>query len=109
MDSQSHRYYPDVNNRYTIRLMEHFLEISGAYKSFGKKRILENFAFNLQTGEILGIFGRNGSRKSSLLKMMFGSLPANHIQIKIDSEIIEVNEIVPRQLIGYLPQDSFLP
>ncbi len=89
--------------------MSHLLEISGAYKSFGKKRILENIAFNLKTGDILGIFGRNGSGKSSLLKMMFGTLPADHIQIKFDSEIIEVNEIIPRQLIGYLPQDSFLP
>lgn len=89
--------------------MDHVLEISGAYKSFGKKRILENIAFELQTGEILGIFGRNGSGKSSLLKMMFGAMAANHIQIKFDSEIIEPKEIIPRQLIGYLPQDSFLP
>ena len=89
--------------------MKHFLEISGAYKTFGKKRILENIAFDLKIGEILGIFGRNGSGKSSLLKMMFGTLPANHIQIKFDSEIVEASEIIPRQLIGYLPQDSFLP
>jgi len=89
--------------------MDHVLEISGAYKSFGKKRILENIAFELQTGEILGIFGRNGSGKSSLLKMIFGTMPANHIQIKFDSEIIETKEIIPRQLVGYLPQDSFLP
>ncbi|CAM4119967.1 ATP-binding cassette domain-containing protein [Gillisia hiemivivida] len=89
--------------------MDHLLEISGAYKSFGKKRILENISFELKTGDILGVFGRNGSGKSSLLKMIFGTLPANHIQIKFDSEIIEANEIIPRQLIGYLPQDSFLP
>ncbi|TVZ25340.1 ABC-type multidrug transport system ATPase subunit [Gillisia sp. Hel_I_86] len=89
--------------------MSHLLEISGAYKSFGKKKVLENIAFELKIGEILGIFGRNGSGKSSLLKMIFGTLPANHIQIKFDSEIIEPKEIIPRQLIGYLPQDSFLP
>ncbi|WP_231367580.1 ATP-binding cassette domain-containing protein [Gillisia sp. JM1] len=89
--------------------MDHLLEISGAYKSFGKKRILENISFELKTGDILGIFGRNGSGKSSLLRMIFGTLPANHIQIKFDSEIVEADEIIPRQLIGYLPQDSFLP
>lgn len=89
--------------------MVHNLEISGVYKSYGKKRILENIDFELKTGEILGIFGRNGSGKSSLLKMIFGTMTANHIQIKFDSEIIEPKEIIPRQLIGYLPQDSFLP
>jgi len=89
--------------------MVHNLEITGVYKSFGKKRILENIAFELKTGEILGVFGRNGSGKSSLLKMIFGTIPANHIQIKFDSEIIEPKEIIPRQLIAYLPQDSFLP
>tara|TARA_R100000935_G_C2824063_1_gene161322 strand:- start:1008 stop:1676 length:669 start_codon:yes stop_codon:yes gene_type:complete len=89
--------------------MDHLLEISGAYKSYGKKRILENICFELKTGDILGVFGRNGSGKSSLLKMIFGTLPANHIQIKFDSEIVEVDEIIPRQLIAYLPQDSYLP
>ena len=85
------------------------LKVSGVYKSFGKKRLLEDVAFELNMGEILGIFGRNGSGKSSLLKMIFGTLVANHIQIKIDSEIIPVKEIIPQQLIGYLPQESFLP
>ena len=85
------------------------LKIKGVYKSFGKKNLLEDISFELKTGEILGVFGRNGSGKSSLLKMIFGTLPANHIQIKIDSEIIPVSEIIPRQLISYLPQDSFLP
>lgn len=78
-----------------------FLKISGAYKSFGKKRLLEDISLELKTGEILGIFGRNGSGKYSLLKMLFGTMPANHIQIKIDPEIIEAKEIIPRQLIGY--------
>tara|TARA_R100000935_G_scaffold25325_1_gene45176 strand:+ start:197 stop:859 length:663 start_codon:yes stop_codon:yes gene_type:complete len=85
------------------------LKVSGVYKSFGEKRLLEDIAFELNKGEILGIFGRNGSGKSSLLKMIFGTLAANHIQIKIDSEIIPVQEIISRQLIGYLPQESFLP
>lgn len=89
--------------------MTHHLEISGAYKSYGKKSILDNVSLDVQTGDILGIFGRNGSGKSSLLKMIFGTLPANYIQIKYDSEIIKVTKIIPRQLIGYLPQDSFLP
>lgn len=89
--------------------MKHHLAISGAYKSYGKKSILDNISFNIKTGEILGIFGRNGSGKSTLLKMMFGTLAANHIQIKYNSEIIARKEIIPRQLIGYLPQDSFLP
>ncbi len=89
--------------------MDHLLEISGAYKSYAKKRILENICFELKTGDILGVFGRNGSGKSSLLKMIFGTLPANHIQIKFDSKIVKVDEIIPRQLIAYLPQDSYLP
>jgi len=89
--------------------MSHLLEINSVYKSFGKRQVLENIDFNLQTGEILGIFGRNGSGKSTLLKLIFGTLTANHIQIKFDSETITSEEIIPRQLIAYLPQDSFLP
>lgn len=89
--------------------MGHLLEINEAHKYFGQKRILENISFELKTGDILGVFGRNGCGKSSLLKLIFGTLSANKIQIKFDSEIIEAKEIIPRQLVAYLPQDSFLP
>ena len=80
-----------------------------ARKSFGKKEVLKNISFTCETGEILGIFGRNGCGKSTLLKLIFGTLKANEIEMKIDGVSFNPSEIITKKKIAYLPQHSFLP
>lgn len=85
------------------------LEITGLNKSYGKKVILKNISLKCNTGEIIGLFGRNGTGKSTLLKLIFGTIKADSIHIKINSETFSQKEIIPSKKIAYLPQDSFLP
>lgn len=85
------------------------LTISKARKSFGKRKILDNTGFTCNTGEITAIFGRNGSGKSTLLKMLFGSMKANSLSIKINNKDWPAKDIIPYQKIAYLPQEPFLP
>ncbi|WP_299108333.1 ATP-binding cassette domain-containing protein [uncultured Tenacibaculum sp.] len=85
------------------------LEVTNLSKSYGSKKILENISLKCTTGEIIGLFGRNGTGKSTLLKLIFGTIPADSITIKIDSKIIKPNAIIASKKIAYLPQDSFLP
>ena len=85
------------------------LQVSRVSKSFGKRQILNEVSTNFRTGDIMGLFGRNGSGKSTLLKCMLGTLKADSIKIKIDGEEIKPSEVIPRQKIGFLPQDTFLP
>jgi ABC-type multidrug transport system ATPase subunit len=85
------------------------LQLDNANKSFGQKKILENVSFKLKTGEILGVFGNNGSGKSTLLKILFGTLKAESLNLKIDGKSFRGSEIIKYQKIGYLPQFSFLP
>lgn len=89
--------------------MGSILQLHTVRKSFGKKTILKDVSFTLAQGEIISLFGRNGSGKSTLLKILFGTLKANAIQLQIDGNVISPKEIIPKQLIGYLPQDHFLP
>lgn len=89
--------------------MGSILQLHTVRKSFGKKAILKDVSFTLAQGEIISLFGRNGSGKSTLLKILFGTLKANAIQLQIDGKVISPKEIIPKQLIGYLPQDHFLP
>ena len=84
------------------------LKINNLNISFGDKVILKNFNLECKTGEIIGIFGRNGTGKSTLLKAIFGTIKADNIEIIINSEIICQKDIIPSQKIAYLPQDSFL-
>lgn len=85
------------------------LEVQNINKSFGKKVILKNISFHCNIGEIIGIFGRNGSGKSSLLKIIHGTLKSNTGEIEINSEILTRKKIILSKLIAYLPQDTFLP
>ena len=78
-------------------------------KSFGNKKVLKEVSFTLETGEILGLFGRNGSGKSTLLKMLFGNIKADAISVEINNQALKVSAVIPKQLIGYLPQHPFLP
>lgn len=85
------------------------LEISNCNNSFGNKVILKNIHLECKTGDIIGIFGRNGCGKSTLLKTIFGTVKADSIEVKINSQILFQKDIIPSQKIAYLPQDSFLP
>jgi ABC-type multidrug transport system ATPase subunit len=85
------------------------LKVTDLNKSYGKKPILRNINLDCKVGEIIGIFGRNGTGKSTLLKLIFGTVKADSILIKINSEIISQKNIIQSKRIGYLPQDTFLP
>ncbi len=89
--------------------MNTILKLHSVSKSYGKKSILSDVSFELQRGEILGIFGRNGCGKSTLLKILFGTVKASTIEISSNGRKILPKEIIPKSLIGYLPQDNFLP
>ncbi len=85
------------------------LQLYSASKSFGNKKVLKEISFTLECGEILGLFGRNGSGKSTLLKMLFGTLKADEISFSINGNTVKPSEVIPNQLIAYLPQHPFLP
>ena len=48
------------------------LTLSQAQLAFGHVALLDNAAFSLETGERVGLIGRNGTGKSSLLKILAG-------------------------------------
>jgi ABC-type multidrug transport system ATPase subunit len=84
-------------------------KLHNASINFGKKEILKEVSFSLETGEILGIFGRNGCGKSTLLKMIFGTLRKGSVTVSIDGKNFNPSENISSECIAYLPQHSFLP
>ena len=85
------------------------LEVNGLRKSFGKKLILDDLSFSCKTGEVIGIFGRNGSGKSTFLKTIFGTIKADSCLLNIDGVEMKPSAIISSGKIGFLPQDPFLP
>ena len=85
------------------------LQISKAAKSFGSKIIFNDLSLTINTGEVLGLFGRNGTGKSTLLKIIFGVLQPDSLLLKIDHQSVSAKSVIKERLIAYLPQDRFLP
>lgn len=70
------------------------------------KASLSNISFHIKAGEHVGIIGKVGSGKTSIIKLIVGLYEVNEGSIAIDN--IDINQIDPadlRQHIGYLSQD----
>lgn len=83
------------------------LEIDSVTFGYGNRSILSGCYLSCQPGEIVGLLGRNGSGKSTLLKIIFGSLKADFMHLRINH--IRVKSGFSKRNIAYLPQESFLP
>ena len=57
------------------------LELENITKSFGKENIIKPFTYTFKKGERLGIVGKNGSGKSTFLKIITGDLPSDNGQV----------------------------
>ena len=57
---------------------------------------------------LTGILGRNGSGKSCLLRIIFGTLQAQYSNIRFNGRAISQPYRYPEK-IRYMPQDSFIP
>ena len=88
--------------------MNDTLEFDGIELSYGTQRILCGIYMKCAVGEVVGILGRNGSGKSSLFKVIFGSQPAEHRSIRMNGSPLP-GDFIRRQIIGYLPQDNLIP
>lgn len=77
-------------------------------KDFGLRQVLTDVYITCKPGDIIGLLGRNGCGKSTLMKIIFGTLKANHQHIKVGDTLIKTVSD-RRNLIQYLVQDNFLP
>ena len=65
-------------------------------KAYGDMKILDNFYYNFARFEKMGIVGKNGTGKSTFLKMLLG-------EVKPDSGSFDIGETV---VFGYYSQDG---
>jgi ABC-type multidrug transport system ATPase subunit len=84
------------------------LEIDSIELAFDGRKILSNIYLQCKTGEVIGLLGRNGSGKSSLMKVAFGSMTATHHSVRINNTSLSGNQINQR-VIAYLPQEGLIP
>jgi ATP-binding cassette, subfamily B, multidrug efflux pump len=75
----------------------------------GEDDVLKDVSFTIEKGEMVGILGRTGSGKSSLVDLLLRTYNLDCGQVFIDGvDIMKLPIKSVRDLIGYVPQDNFL-
>ena len=85
-----------------------FNNLSYTYKET-EINALKNISFSVEKGETLGIIGKTGSGKSTILNLLLNLFNADSGKIKIDEkDLIKVNINEYYNICGVVPQDVFL-
>ena len=85
-----------------------FKNVSYTYKNSGIQAI-KDLSFKLEKGETLGIVGRTGSGKSTILKLLMRQIDPDQGEIIIDGvNIKDINMESYRDQTGIVPQEVFL-
>jgi len=80
------------------------VDVSFCYKNAGKP-VLEHIDLQIRCGERIGVFGKTGSGKTTLINLIIGLIRPQTGEIRVDDLPLEGREILD---VGYVPQDTNL-
>ncbi|MBE6159583.1 MAG: ABC transporter ATP-binding protein [Lactobacillales bacterium] len=81
------------------------LEINNLNKSFDNKEILKDINLSIQSGKIIGLLGKNGVGKTTLIKLINDLLTPTSGEILIKGQKIGIET---KKVISYLPERTYL-
>ena len=81
------------------------LKVESLSKSYGKKQVLKDISFTINEGRIVGLLGKNGTGKSTLIKLINDLLTVDSGEILVNGKKIGVES---KKDISYLPERTYL-
>ncbi|RZT10085.1 ABC-2 type transport system ATP-binding protein [Duganella sp. CF402] len=84
------------------------VEINNLHKSFGKQPVLQGVNWNIESGKVIGLLGRNGTGKSTLLECLLGLRETDAGAVQLFGQPMAALDEAARAQIGYVPQKSEL-
>jgi branched-chain amino acid transport system ATP-binding protein len=83
------------------------LDARDLHAHYGLSHVLQGITLSARAGEVVGIFGRNGVGKTTLLKTIAGWLRPSTGEIRIDERRIdgEPPDRIARAGVGFVPED----
>ena len=81
------------------------LEIKNLSKSYDDKQVLKNINLSITSGKIIGLLGKNGVGKSTLIKLINDLLTPTSGEILVKGKKIGVET---KKVISYLPERTYL-
>ncbi len=81
------------------------VEFKNVYKAYGKKEILKDVSFKIESGKIVGLLGKNGVGKSTIIKLLNDLITPTKGEVLFDG--LEPG-VESKKRISYLPEKTFL-
>ena len=81
------------------------VECRNVYKSFDDKQVLQNINLTIPKGKIIGLLGKNGMGKTTLIKLINDLLTPTKGEILINGRN---PGIASKKVISYLPERTYL-
>jgi len=86
--------------------MTGILTMKNLSKSFGRKKVLENFNLSLEQGKVYGLLGINGEGKTTLIRMIMGVIPPDTGEILFKNKKISFRDDLYKKEIGFIAEES---
>jgi len=81
------------------------LECNNLCKSYDDKEVLKNVDLKIPKGKIIGLLGKNGTGKTTLIKLMNDLLIPTSGEILINGQKVGIES---KKIISYLPEKTYL-
>ncbi|NUN64682.1 ABC transporter ATP-binding protein [Pseudanabaena biceps] len=82
------------------------LEVRKICKSYGKKQVLQDLSFAIQSGEVYGLLGPNGAGKTTTISILCGLIQADRGDVLMHGQNAQNSGRTMRSLIGVAPQEN---
>jgi branched-chain amino acid transport system ATP-binding protein len=82
------------------------LEARELHTYYGASHILHGIDFSIGAGEAVGLMGRNGMGKTTLIRSLIGLVPPRRGEVKINGRIMTgaAAHLIARQGVAYVPE-----
>ncbi|NLF26354.1 MAG: ABC transporter ATP-binding protein [Clostridiales bacterium] len=82
------------------------IELSGIYKRYGNIQALKDLSMVVRPGRALGLLGKNGAGKSTVMNILVGCLCQDAGTVKIDGVDMRKDPLKAKRAFGYLPENA---
>jgi ABC-type multidrug transport system ATPase subunit len=96
------------NYYHNIHAVMNKLHVDSVMKSYGDRMVLSDIFLECSPGEIIGLLGRNGCGKTTLLEIIFGTRPSDQKFVRVNGKQLN-SASDSRRLIAFLPQQGLVP
>ena len=81
------------------------LECKNLYKNYGEKEVLKDVNLTINRGKIIGLLGKNGMGKTTLIKLINDLLTPTSGEVLVNGKRVGVES---KKVISYLPEVTYL-